>query len=379
MHGTGHMNAPIRAIGLMSGTSMDGIDVAMIETDGERVTARGLGTSRPYGVDERSLIAEAVAQAKKLEQREGRPEALARAEEMITRAHSQVVRDFLAANGIPESDIAIVGFHGQTVLHRPEAGLTVQLGDGSMLAEMLRRDVVFDFRGDDVAAHGEGAPFVPAYHRALVETAGIELPVAVLNIGGISNVTWVGNAGDLFAFDIGPGNALIDDWAMARTGQAMDVDGALARQGGVDEAVLERLFDDPFFTKKPPKSLDRGDFSIDAVAGLDAADGAATLTAFTAEAIARAAGFLAERPANWVVTGGGARNPVLMGELRTRLAGRVEPAEAFGWSSEFMEAEAFAFLAVRSLYGLPLTFPETTGVRAPQTGGRLVRPPQASS
>ena len=372
------MNTPLRAIGLMSGTSMDGIDVAMIETDGERITARGPGTSRPYGESERSLIAEAVAQARALEQRDGRPDALARAEEMITRAHGQAVCDFLAANGIQQSDIAVVGFHGQTVLHRPQAGLTVQLGNGSLLAEMLCRDVVFDFRGDDVAAEGEGAPFVPAYHRALVEAANIERPVAVLNIGGISNVTWVGEAGGLLAFDIGPGNALIDDWAMEKTDQTMDVDGLLARRGKVDEGVLMRLLDHSFFAKKPPKSLDRGDFSATAVAGLGTADGAATLTAFTAEAIARAVDFMAATPRNWVVTGGGARNPALMDELRARLPGRVERAEAFGWSSEFMEAEAFAFLAVRSLYGLPLTFPETTGVRQPQTGGRLVRPRQAA-
>ncbi len=368
------MNTPLRAIGLMSGTSMDGIDVAMIETDGERVTARGPGTSRAYGVDERSLIAEAVDQARALEQRDGRPEALARAEEMITRAHGQAVRDFLAANGIQESDIAIVGFHGQTVLHRPQAGLTVQLGDGSLLADMLHRDVVFDFRGDDVAAAGEGAPFVPAYHRALIEAASIERPVAVLNIGGISNVTWVGEDGELLAFDIGPGNGLIDDWAMEKTSQAMDTDGVMARSGAVDEAALGKLLEHPFFAKRPPKSLDRGDFSLDAAQSLSTADGAATLTAFSAAAIARAVDFMEAAPRNWVVTGGGARNPALMDELRARLPGHVERAEAFGWSSEFMEAEAFAFLAVRSLYGLPLTFPETTGVAQPQTGGRLVRP-----
>jgi len=367
------VSARLRAIGLMSGTSMDGIDVALIETDGEKVTSRGAGASRPYGGEERALIAQALAEARALSAREARPGVLARAEEMITRAHARAVRAFLEENAVPAGEVAVVGFHGQTVLHDPAAGLTVQLGDGGLLAELVGCDVVYDFRGRDVEAGGEGAPFVPAYHRALVEAAGIERPVAVLNIGGIANVTWIGAGDKLLAFDIGPGNALLDDWMKAREGRAMDEGGEAARRGAVDEAALARLLDHPFFAKPPPKSLDRLNFSLSPVEELGVADGAATLTAFTAEAVAGAVRFLPERPLRWVVTGGGARNPVLLEELGRRLGARVERAEDYGWSSALMEAEAFAYLAVRSLYGLPLSFPETTGVKAPQTGGRLIR------
>jgi len=270
------------------------------------------------------------------------------------------------------SDIALVGFHGQTILHRPSERRTWQIGDGATLARVTGIAVVNDFRAADVAAGGQGAPFVPLYHQVLAR--GMTRPVVVVNIGGVANVTFVGVKDELMAFDTGPGNAAIDDWAFAHTGEPVDRDGRLARAGRVDEAVLADLLDNPRFRQLPPKSLDRLDFPMSAVEGLSAADGAATLTAFTAAAIARAQEHLPQTPKAWIICGGGRHNPVLMEALRARLPGDVMAAEDVGWRGDYLEAEAFAYLAVRSVKGLPLSLPSTTGVPHPMTGGVLHRP-----
>lgn len=365
------MSETRRAIGLMSGTSMDGVDAALIETDGERIRRRGPGASRPYTDEERKLVEAAARAARDLDDRTARPPALAEAEEAVTRAHAESVRAFLAANAVDAQGVDVLGFHGQTVLHRPQTGLTVQLGDGTKLAELTGIAVVHDFRARDMAAGGQGAPFAPVYHRALVKAARLGPPVAVVNIGGVANVTWIGADDAIIAFDTGPGNGLLDDWAARHTGAAMDRDGALAARGAVEETVLTRLLDNPFFELNPPKSLDRGDFSLSGLDTLNDADGAATLTAFTAESIALARRFMPEVPKTWIVCGGGTRNPALMAALRARLEGTVRTADDLGWSGEFMEAEAFGFMAVRSLRGLPLTWPSTTGAREPISGGVL--------
>lgn len=363
------MHEVVTALGLMSGTSMDGIDVALVETDGERVLRRGPGMTRPYDGEERAALAAAVAAARDLDRRTARPALLAAAEARLTRAHAEAVDRYLQRYGIDAAQVAVLGFHGQTVLHRPERALTVQLGDGPLLAAATGIDVVWDFRAADVAAGGQGAPLVPVYHQALGRASDLELPAAVVNIGGVANVTWMGADGTLLAFDTGPGNALLDDWAMRHTGLAMDRDGALAAAGVVHASTLARLLADPYFDRPPPKSLDRGDFTCDAVAHLGPQDGAATLVAFTVEAIAGAALHFPNAPRQWVICGGGAHNPVLLAALRKRLGGEVRSADMLGWSAKFMEAEAFAFLAVRSLRGLPLTFPGTTGAPHPLTGG----------
>jgi anhydro-N-acetylmuramic acid kinase len=274
--------------------------------------------------------------------------------------------------GLTRADIAYIGFHGQTVLHRPSDRRTWQIGDGAALACATGIPVVNEFRLADVAAGGQGAPFAPLYH--LVLTRNMEHPVAVVNIGGVANVTYVGANGELIAFDTGPGNAALDDWAHLHTGEAVDRDGKLARSGRVNEAVLARMLDHPSFLRPPPKSLDRFDFPMAAVERLSAADGAATLTAFTAAAIARANEHLPQAPKAWIICGGGRHNPVLMAELRARLPGKVMTAEEAGWRGDFLEAEAFAYLAVRSVRGLPLSLPSTTGVPYPMTGGRLHQP-----
>lgn len=362
-----------RAIGLMSGTSMDGVDVALLDTDGEARLVFGPTGFFAYSEADRDLLRAALAEATDLADREARPGAVGAAERLITERHAQAVESFLRDEKLDPAAVDIIGFHGQTVLHRPERRLTVQIGDAKALAERLGVDVAFDFRADDVAAGGEGAPLAPAYHRALVAASGIAGPAAVINIGGVANVTFVDGAAEPVAFDTGPGNALIDDLMLARTGQPVDRDGATAAKGRVDEAVLQSLLLHPYFQKAYPKSLDRNDFSFHLTDKLSVEDAAATLTAFTAASLGLAFGQRPSAPARVIICGGGAHNPTLMGELARRLPCPVATAAEVGWMGDAIEAQAFAFLAVRVLNGLPLTFPGTTGVSAPTKGGRIVR------
>jgi anhydro-N-acetylmuramic acid kinase len=297
---------------------------------------------------------------------------LAEAERLITERHVEAVEAFLRANEIDRASIDVIGFHGQTVLHRPETRLTVQIGDGHQLARRLGIPVAFDFRAPDVAAGGHGAPLVPVFHRALAEAAGIEMPTVILNLGGVANLTYLAKRGaDPLAWDTGPGNALLDDLMLQRTGSAMDRDGRIAASGVPDEPALRQLLGHPYFQETPPKSLDRNAFSLAPVEALSLADAAATLVAFSAETIAQALLTLPARAQRLIAAGGGTRNPVLMAEISRRTGLAVEPAESLGWSADAMEAQAFAYLAVRSRAGLPLTFPTTTGVPSPMTGGRL--------
>ena len=364
----------LRAIGLMSGTSLDGVDAALLESDGERVERLGPTGYRPYSDEERALLSAALDDAASIEGRQDRRGRLVQAEELVTRAHAEAVEALLRDHGLDAHSVDVVGFHGQTVLHRPELGLTVQLGDGAGLARRLGIPVVYDLRAADVAAGGQGAPLVPVFHRALIDAAAIEKPVAVLNIGGVANVTLIGRDGSLTAFDTGPGNALLDDWMRERAGAAFDEDGRTAARGRPEEPLLAWLMVHPYFMRRPPKSLDRNWFSHRIVGHLSPEDGAATLAAFTARAIGRALDFAPERPGRWIVAGGGARNAELLRLVERQVGAEIVPAEAVGWSATFLEAQAFAYLAVRSLRGLPLTFPSTTGVAEPTTGGVLARP-----
>jgi anhydro-N-acetylmuramic acid kinase len=370
--------ASVLALGLMSGTSMDGVDVAAVETDGEACVVRGASSFRPYSAEERALLRRALVDAVGLEDRSGRPGALAEAESMITRAHAEAVEAFLAVSGTDRTSVAVVGFHGQTVLHRPEKRLTVQIGDGPELARRLGLTVVYDLRAADVAAGGQGAPLVPVYHRALAEAAvrsGLlpAAPLAILNLGGVGNVTLLAPGADPVACDTGPGNALLDDLMLERTGTGIDRDGATAARGTVHEPLVARFLAHAFFEEKPPKSLDRNAFDRSIIGDLPTDDAAATVTALTAASVARLVPHLAARPVVWVVCGGGARNPTMMRMLAERLGTTVIDADTLGWSADAMEAEAFAYLAVRSLRGLPLSFPGTTGVRVPTKGGVIAR------
>lgn len=362
------------AIGTMSGTSLDGVDVALIETDGETITRLGPIGCRVYPNEERLLLQQAFTAASALTDRAARPGPLREAESLVTGAHFQAIEAFLREHGIAREAVDVVGFHGQTVLHRPGAQLTVQIGDGATLAKQLRIPVVYDFRAADVAAGGEGAPLVPVFHRALAHGVEEPRPIAVLNIGGVGNVTFLDGDVDPIAFDTGPGNAPIDEIVLARTGKRFDRDGVLASQGTVHEDAVAKLLADPYFSRKPPKSIDRAQFAHLDLDTLTLEDAVATATAAVAGSVARAVEHLPRPPATWIVAGGGARNRSLLKMLRERLRSSVQVAEAVGWSSDALEAQAFAYLAVRSLKGLPFTFPTTTGVARPMTGGVLARP-----
>ncbi len=358
-------SSPLRTLGLMSGTSVDGIDVALIETDGERIASLGPCLTVPYADDVRRLIRAAFGA-------ELPSDATRAAERAVTEAHTVAVQRWSAELGIALSTVDLVGFHGQTITHRPERRFTWQIGDGAALARSLGVRVVNDLRGADVSAGGQGAPLVPVYHAALA--ADLPRPLAVVNVGGVANVTWVGADESLLAFDTGPGNGPIDDWCMRRAGQHYDKDGMLAATGTVDRTRLEHFSEHRFFARTPPKSLDRGDFSDAWAEGLGAADGAATLTAGTARALALAALHFPTPVVQWVICGGGARNPTLLRMIAEETRGKVVTAADFGWDGDGLEAQAFGFLAVRSLRGLPLTFPTTTGAPRPLTGGTLHLP-----
>ena len=364
-----------RAIGLMSGTSMDGVDVAWLETDGRDDIRAGATAFRPYTPGERAAIRAALEPAMQVADRSERPPVLAHAEAIVTAAHREAVERFLSDHSLDRVGVDVVGFHGQTVFHDPGRGLTLQLGDGEELAESLGIPVVYDLRAADVAAGGQGAPLLPAYHRALAAASGLAAPVAILNVGGVANLTLIGDEpGAIFAFDTGPGNAPVDDLVAATTGAAMDVDGRIAAEGRVDADVLAQLMASPYFNKMPPKSLDRNAFPVEIARSLPLADACATLVAFAAEAVAVGLRSAGAAPNRLVVCGGGARNPTLMRVLAERCRVPVVAADSLGWNGDAIEAQGFAYLAVRSLHGLPLSFPGTTGVPRPQTGGRLATP-----
>lgn len=345
-----------KVIGLMSGTSLDGVDAAVLETDGESYIKPGPFVSVPYDDGLRAQIRACF----------GRTAGEATAvEHALTLAHVEAIKKL----GVPLAEVELIGFHGQTISHAPERGFTCQIGDGALLASLTGVRVVNDFRTADVKAGGHGAPLVPVYHQALAAT--LEKPVAFLNIGGVANVTYVGADGELLAFDTGPGNALIDDWILHKTGRRFDEDGKLALSGTVNGDVLFQLLSHPFFAAPAPKSLDRNAFASGVYESLSDKDGAATLTAFTVQAVVKAAALFPAAPLKWIVCGGGRHNKALMQRLRTGLQAPVVPIEELGLNGDAIEAEAFAYLAVRSLRGLPLSFPMTTGVPQPVTGGKL--------
>ena len=354
----------LRAIGLMSGTSLDGVDAAWLETDGVRIARFGPSLTLPYDGALRADLRRLLDRAPTLAAEDA---ALADATRRLTERHAEAVAALRTAADI-------VGFHGQTILHHPAACRTWQIGDAALLARLVGLPVAHDFRSADVAAGGEGAPLAPVFHAALA--AGLEHPLAVLNIGGVANVTFIGADGTLLACDTGPGNGPLDDWALRQRGTPCDQDGALAATGQASAAVLKHLLTHPYFARPAPKSLDRLTFSAvlasSGLAALSAADGAATLVALLAEAVRRTP--LPAPPKRWLVTGGGRHNPAIMAALGARLAAPVAPVEAVGWDGDALEAQCFALLAVRVRRGLALSFPATTGVAAPLPGGRVVTP-----
>jgi anhydro-N-acetylmuramic acid kinase len=362
----------------MTGTSLDAVDMAVLETDGETIAAFGPAGERKLTDATRDLMLEATHEALSWPRGAPEPAAFAPAARAGAEEHFAAADEFLAANGLKWSDLDVIGMHGQTVLHeRPKAGVvgrTLQLGDAALLARMTGVPVAFDFRSADVAAGGEGAPLAPIYHLARARASGLEPPLAVLNVGGVANVTFIGSDGEIAAFDTGPGNGMLDLLVQDRSEARFDAEGRLAAAGCVDEAVLQALLAHPYFEAPPPKSLDRYDFSLEPLAPLSLEDAAATLVAFTAEAVSRAFLLMGESPREVIVAGGGRRNPQIMLALAARLPSRVSDADAHGWRGDAIEAEAFAYLAARTARGLPISFPKTTGVPRPMRGGRIVRP-----
>jgi anhydro-N-acetylmuramic acid kinase len=362
-----------KVIGLMSGTSLDGVDAALVQTDGEDFAVPGASLTIPYNKETRALLRASLEAARDVAEGGPVPQSIREAERHLTEAHAGTVKALLDKAGLAAEAVALIGFHGQTILHRPAQHWTWQIGDGALLARLTGIAVVNDFRSADVKAGGQGAPLVPLYHAALARKSELESPLVLVNIGGVANVTYI--SGDLvLAFDTGPGNAPIDDWMHTHTGTPVDESGDFARRGKIDDATLSKMLANPFFDRLPPKSLDRMDFGVAAVKDLSPADGAATLTAFTAASIAKAREHFPEPAATWVVCGGGRHNRFLMDQLRARVNAKVIAAEEAGWNGDAMEAEAFAYLAMRSRKGLPLSLPTTTGVAQPLSGGRFHRP-----
>lgn len=367
MNKAGKTAAPLRALGAMSGTSLDGVDAAVVETDGRRIIGFGKTGYRAYSDAERAVLRAGLGHWTG-------PEAEAAAR-VVDAAHAELLSGF--------EGVDLVGFHGQTLAHEPRGRGTCQVGDGAALAQALGVPVVWDFRSDDVALGGEGAPLAPFFHFACAKWIGAEEPLCFLNLGGVGNVTYVDPSfgapeeeGALLAFDTGPANAPVNDLMLARRGLAMDEGGALASQGQVEEGALELFLAEPYFARMPPKSLDRNDFAemIGLVGELGDADAAATLTAMCAAGVLQGMEHCPRPPARMLVTGGGRHNPVLMEMLRVSLDCPVLPVEAVGLDGDMLEAQAFAYLAVRVAYGLPTSCPGTTGVRALVGGGILSRP-----
>ncbi len=372
------VNQAMRILGFMTGTSLDAVDMAVLETDGEEIQAFGPAGERKLREETRDLLLVATEVARGWPRDRPPPEIFEEAAQAVADEHVHAAESFLAEHGLKWSDFDLLGVHGQTVLHeRPRdgaVGRTVQLLDAERMARATGRPVAFDFRSADVAAGGEGAPLAPIYHAARARASGLAAPVAALNIGGVANITLIGSDGELLAFDTGPGNGLIDLMLQARGLGRFDQDGRLAASGSVDEAVLATFLTSAYFSGSAPKSLDRYDFPIELVAHLSAADAAATLVAFTAEAVAKAFVGEGEHPTALIVCGGGRHNPEIMRVLAARVPVPVRAAEAVGWRGDAIEAEAFAYLAARTARGLPISFPGTTGVARSMTGGRIVRP-----
>jgi anhydro-N-acetylmuramic acid kinase len=350
-----------KVIGLMSGTSMDGIDAAYMKTDGKRKVELGESITLPFNQNLRQKLTKVLSSNFELK-------AL---ERQLTEAHFDAITHLKNKMITVGDDIDLIGFHGHTILHDPNNKRTLQIGDGKLLAELIGVDVICDFRSNDVLHGGQGAPFAPLYHKALA--ANLEKPLTILNLGGVANITWLGDMGKILAFDTGPGNALIDDFMSFRLGKKMDFGGNLAMSGKVDKKILENFLEHPYFSMSAPKSLDRNQFELSPVLKLSDADGVATLSAFTAAAIANSFKLVPKKPKILLVTGGGRHNLAIMRELKNRLGVEVQPVENVGWNGDALEAQAFGYLAVRSLMGLSLSLPSTTGVDLPLSGGVLFR------
>lgn len=358
-------NKIYRAIGLMSGTAMDGMDAALIETDGYHHIKRIGFETQEYTPEFRKRLKSCLNKPTKDE------ECLA-IEKELTLQHVPLINKSIKNFNFDQEAIDIIGFHGQTTHHDPDISLTVQLGDGALLAQEIGVDVVYDLRSADMRNGGQGAPFLPVYHRALAMQAALDFPVTVANIGGVGNITWIDEDGDMVAFDTGPGNAMIDDWVQVMTDKRYDAKGEIARSGKVDTDKISEFMSLDYFSKNAPKSLDRNDFNVINVNGFSLEDGAATLTEMTVQSIAAGIKICPKPPKSIYVTGGGRHNDYMMERLSVVCGLPVHSVDVLGWNGDSMEAEGFAYMAVRRLLNEPISFPGTTGCKTPTVGGEYV-------
>ena len=349
----------------MSGTAMDGIDAALIETDGHGyINWIGFETES-HDPDFREMLRSCL----------NKPDRNLAVEKEFTLRQVPVIKKLLQRTGLNASDIDVIGFHGQTTHHDPDRGVTLQLGDGQLLAEETGIDVVYDLRSNDMRNGGQGAPLLPVYHRALAKNAALSFPIVVLNLGGVANITWIGeNPNDMIAFDTGPANAMIDDWVKAHTDQTYDKNGKIAAAGTIDQSIVDTFLSHEYFAKPYPKSLDRNDFATITVDGLSLENGAATLTEMTVLSVAKGVALCPQQPAAIYVTGGGRHNGYMMERLSELTGVPVHSVDTLGWNGDSMEAEGFAYMAVRSLLNEPISFPGTTGCASPTIGGIHVQP-----
>lgn len=365
--------------GLMTGTVLDGqIDIALLRTDGAQVAEFGAYELVPYREEICEILRQCVDAARLWNFNGPDPEIFNRAERALTLAQADAVKQIVAKANLELHDIAAVGFHGQTVLHRAPTparrGETRQLGDGQLMADLLGVPVVYDLRRADVEAGGHGAPLCASYHGALLDRIGAGEETAVLNLGGVANLSWKSASGHIIAFDTGPANAPINDWVKGLGAGDMDRDGALAAMGTVDETRLQQLVQHPYLQMPFPKSLDRFDFAADMAKGNTLENGAALLTAFSASAVASGLNLLPVKPRRLILSGGGRKNHMLVREIGQRAGVETVNADSYGWRGDAVEAECFAFLAARRKRNLPFSFPGTTGVPEPMTGGTLAEP-----
>ena len=355
----------INVLGLMSGTSLDGIDAAILQTNGTTIANPGKTLFLPYSKTTRKTLHKLIKTTP-----QHNPKLLAHAEKTITKRHAKTIKKILKHQKIKP---ILIGFHGQTIHHNPQSQQTTQIGNPQHLANLTRINVIADFRQNDIKHGGEGAPLAPLYHNALVKRDKIAEPCAIINIGGVANITYI-HKNKILAFDTGPGNALLNDWCLQHTGKPLDQNGKLAAIGEAKEKTITEYLQNPYFQKTPPKSLDRNTFSLTPVQNLSPENGAATLTLLTAKTIAAAQNYLPVEPKQWIITGGGRHNPTLIKILQNTLAKPLKTAEEIGWNGDMMEAQAFAYLAARSLANLPISLPSTTGAPKPLTGGKLYKP-----
>ena len=366
-------------IGLMTGTVLDGnIDVAFLRTDGKTIGEFGYYNLVPYDEKVKDLLIKAINDAQIWNFNGPEPEIFSKTEAALTNSQAVAVQECLELSGIDKNEIGAVGFHGQTILHKApnnlSKGKTRQLGDGQTMANKLDIPVVYDFRSNDIKAGGQGAPLCPIYHAALLKKMGAAATTAILNLGGLGNLSFYSEKYGLMAFDTGPANAPVNDWIKSFNIGQMDIGGDIAAKGTADETKIAEILENPYFEVSFPKSLDRFDFSYKIAEGMSLEDGAATLTALVGSSVGKGLDLLPIRPTQLIVSGGGRKNPTMMQEISSRANIKVESADKYNWRGDAIEAECFAFLAARTLANLPISYPKTTGVLKPMTGGVIAYP-----